>query len=216
MAYDRELGRRFWYELDKRTLHNPAFGPLMGQSGAGEIQDRYFQAREDGTYPAAFRQFVQPRGAAWLKIADLQTRVMDEFLPDPADLQRAFEDFGQGVLHDDAPERAPDDMIHTMDTGNSPPIGYSRWHASIRAIQSLNPADPDRWTRLASLVALAWAIQSAQRPKQQDKPNPDMAADRLQELRDLWLPLTPSQLDAQYDLTGSVGYHPDPFHPTLA
>lgn len=47
--------------------------------------------------------------------------------------QRAFEDFGQGVLFDDRREES--DKIYKMDTGgpNNPPIVDHRWHGYTRA-----------------------------------------------------------------------------------
>lgn len=216
MAYTREEGRAFWYEFDGRTKYDPAMGPVIGASGAKVIQQKFHDAHSAGTYPASFYHFVEPRAAAWTQLATLQRQIIDQhFAANDADLQSAFEDFGAGVLYDPAPERAAaDDMIHTMDTGGAPPIGYHRWHASIRAIQHVLPGDAAWWDSLDHLLGLAWAIQSLAQPQQQDHPNPDIAAADLVELRAKWLPLTPAQLDAQYLLRlGTSGYHPDPKNP---
>jgi hypothetical protein len=97
---------------------------------------------------------------------------------------------------------------------SSPPIGYHRWHASIRVIQLLNIGDPAWWERLDSLVALAWGIQSFAKPRQQMTANPALGESDLQQLRNAWLPLTPDRRDRQYDLgLGNVGYHPSPKQP---
>lgn len=216
MAYTREAGRAFWYEFDARTKYDPAMGPVIGASGAGVIQQKFYDAHLAGTYPASFYHFVQPRAAAWTQLATLQRQIIAKhFAGNIADLQVAFEDFGAGVLYDPAPERATNnDMIHTMDTGGNPPIGYHRWHASIRAIQHVMPADAAWWDSLDQLLGLAWAVQSLAQPQQQNHPNPDVAGADLVELRAKWLPLTPARLDAQYLLgLGTSGYHPDPKNP---
>ena len=217
MTYTREAGRAFWFEFDDRTKYDNAFRPIIAAAGAFDIQAVFAGTREEGSYPAAFDRFVQVRRAAWERIAGLQREILDShFGDDPAGLQSAFEDFGAGVLHDSDPVRARnDDMIHTMDMqSGSPPIGYHRWHASVRAIESLGLGDPAWLARLAQLIGLAWAIQSAARPVQRNSPNPDVRAGDLRRLREAWLALTPESLDRQYDLTGSTGYHPAPFEPS--
>jgi hypothetical protein len=218
MAYTAEAGRRFWYEFDARTKYDwETFGPIMAQAGAGGIQGKFNDARIAGRYPGDFERYVSPRRASWVAIAGLQRQVIAaHFGDDMNDLQLAFEDFGQGVLLDTARERVDnDDPIHTMDTGASPPEGYHRWHASIRAIQIAIPADRAWWDGLDRLVALAWAIQSLQRPRQLvDRPNPPMAQADLAAVRGAWRDLAPDRVDRQYDLgTGTFGYHPDPMNP---
>jgi hypothetical protein len=94
-----------------------------------------------------------------------------------------------------------------------PPIGYHRWHASIRIIQLLGIGDSSWWERLDEVVGLAWGIQSFALPRQQPAPNPNLPASDLQQLRSAWLGLSPQRRDRQYDLTGRVGYHPSPMNP---
>ena len=217
MAYTPEIGRRFWFEFDEATLHDSNFMSTVVRAGAAGAQGEYRRARTQGTYPDSFRQRFLARRDDWIVIADLQRRVIGQFLgSDWADVQAAFEDFGQGILVDTDPERVADgDAIHMMDgqVGN-PPVGYHRWHASIRAIQLLGIGDSEWWENLDRLVGLGWAVQSLAKPVQQATPNPALSPADLQALRDAWLPLAPERRDRQYDLTaGPSGFHPDPKNP---
>jgi hypothetical protein len=104
-----------------------------------------------------------------------------------------------------------------MDAGG-PPIGYHRWHASIRAIQLLNIGDHDWWEQLDRILGLAWAIQSFAMPVQQDVANPHMADTDLQDLGGAWLQLSGTARDPQFDLPlgpPGFGYHPSPKQPTF-
>lgn len=216
MAYTTEQGRKFWYDFDKATKYDTAFMDRVRLAGAGVIQTVFANTRAQQNYPADFRAFVTPLRDHWLVMAEAQTSIIrSTFHDDWADVQRAFEDFGQGVLYDPDPERGQsNDMIHTMDVqGLDPPVGYHRWHASIRAIQLLQIGDSQWWDRLASLLVLTWAIQSEARPRQQTQPNPGLSAQRLSALRSAWQGLDQARIDRQYDLTGDVGYHPSPLAP---
>jgi hypothetical protein len=211
MAYSQDIGRTFWYEFDNATQGTPAFMRIVRQSGAGASQRLYREAREAGTYPVAFLANFAGHRPDWVTIAAVQTGTITRFLgSDWADVQAAFEDFGQGTLLDAHPDRLGD-WIHMMDTGDADPIGYHRWHASIRAIQLLKIGDEAWWEQLDTLVGLAWAIQSFARPKQQETPNPPIPGADLQRLRDAWLPMKPEMRDAQFDLP--IGYHPSPMQP---
>jgi hypothetical protein len=217
MAYTPEIGRRFWFEFDEATLHSPAFMDVALGAGAGGAQNDYRNTRRAGTYPDAFRQKFVGRRPAWVQVADLQTSMIGELLGDDfADIQAAFEDFGQGVLIDTDPQRVADgDAIHMMDgqVGN-PPIGYHRWHACIRIIQFLEIGEAEWWEKLDRVLGLGWGVQSFAKPVQQSTPNPALAQQHLQELRDAWLVLTPERRDRQYDLgEGNGGFHPSPKTP---
>lgn len=214
MVYTKQLGLAFWYEFDRRTQYNPALRPVLVSAGAFGIQDVWHDARSTGQYPAAFDTFVIARTAAWKTLADLQRSTISELIGKDSDaLRLALEDFGQGVLVDAHQERIDnDDAVHMMDTGDEPPIGYHRWHAGIRAIQRL---DGDAlWTTLDQCVALAWAIQSVARPRQQAAANPPLPDAAIAQLRAVWLALDAGRIDRQYDLgSGREGYHPTPTHP---
>lgn len=214
MAYTPEIGRRFWFEFDEATQGDDNFGTLIRHAGGFRIQDNYRSTRSQGRYPAAFTQQFQARRDDWVKIAALQTDMIGNLLGnDFSDIQSAFEDFGQGTLFD--AQRPPGNQIHMMDgqTGTLM-VGYHRWHASIRVIQLLGIGDAVWWENLNKVLGLAWAIQSFAKPRQQNAPNPALAAGDLQALRDAWLPLAPDRRDHQYDLTAeAVGFHPSPKQP---
>jgi hypothetical protein len=213
MAYTPQIGMKFWHDFDQNTKYDLNFMNLLSSAGAFTIQIDYFQTRKSGTYPASFQKKFEPHESLWIKIAGLQTKMIGDILgADWADIQAAFEDFGQGVLLDTDPVRQQaGDSIHTMDAqDDSPPVGYHRWHASIRAIQLLNIGNTQWWETLDKLVALGWAVQSLARPRQQPTPNTPLSSSDLRQLRDAWLALSPDARDRQYDLTGDSGYHPDP------
>ena len=199
----------------KKTQGAPDFIDVASRAGAFGIQRAYLQTRTAGTYPEAFVGAVEDKRSDWVIIADVQTSTFTKFFgSDWNDIQAAFDDFGQGTLLDTRPGREGDE-IHMMDTGAAPPVGYHRWHASIRAIQLLGIGDISWWERLDALVGLAWAIQSFARPRQQDVPNPPILQSDLQKLHDAWLPMSSAMRDAQFDLPAgqSSGYHPSPFDP---
>jgi hypothetical protein len=216
MPYTSEMGRHFWYEFDRSTKYNDSFMEVVNRAKAGRIQTVFNSTRVKKEYPDRFREFVLPVRPDWEILAASQTDAIRLNLGgDWSNVQLAFEDFGQGVLNDADPERAANnDSIHTMDiSGTDPPVGYHRWHASIRAIQLLSIGDVAWWEKLDELLGLAWAIQSFARPKQQMAPNPRITAGDLQELRNTWLGMSPERRDRQFDLTGDVGYHPMPKQP---
>lgn len=217
MSYSHEQGRKFWYEFDKATKYNSAFMPIVGRARADVIQSVYFDVRSSEEYPAKFLEFVAPHKSDWITLANVQTETIGNLLgTDWNDIQAAFEDFGQGVLLDTAPERrANNDSIHTMDIqGASPPVGYHRWHASIRAIQLLEIGDKAWWERLDELLGLAWGIQSFAKPRQRnDAANPPIPDADLRALRTAWIGMDPDRRDRQYDTTGDVGYHETPKTP---
>ena len=215
MTYSPDLGRDFWYAFDLATQGSESFFEVIERAGAFDIQTAYLKSRSAGTYPASFVAGVQALRADWSTIAEVQTSNFDQFFANNwDDTQLAFEDFGQGVLLDMRPDRVGD-RIHMMDSGRRPPIGYHRWHASIRAIQLLKIGDDSWWERLNTMVGLAWAIQSLQKPRQQKVPNPPINPTDLQAIRNAWLPMTPQMRDAQFDLPKGqdFGYHPSPMDP---
>jgi hypothetical protein len=203
-----------WYEFDLATQYNPNFMPIFFGSGGAGVQDQYRSTGLSGSYPAAFKQkFVSHRND-WQRMADVQTSTIGNFLgSDWSDIQAAFEDFGQGtLLNADQQRRDDNNSIHMMDgQDDNPPVGYHRWHASIRVMQLLNIGDATWWENLDRVVGLAWGIQSFAKPRQQSVPNPSIAKADLQALRAAWLPLTPDRRDRQYDATTDAsGYHPSP------
>lgn len=217
MAYTAIKGQEFWYEFDAITIYDEdRFAPIMGAAGAGEIQTVFRAARDNDNYPAGFVAWVTARSGGWTQLSNLQVDVFTRHWgANWADIQAAFNDFAQGVLFDNRVMRRPNDMNHMMDgqTGQQM-IGYHRWHASIRAIQVAVPAQRAWFDKLATCVGTAWAIQSVAKPTQRNGPNPGIPAATIAAAVAAWAPLTPNQLDSQYDKTpGVVGYHPDPLRP---
>src|SRR5437868_2707361 len=116
MAYNADIGRAFWYDFDHKTKYDVSFfNTAIKPSGAFSAQNAFADTRKAGTYP---QQFIAPFTAKkqfWVKLADVQKSTITQRLGTSwADIQAAFEDFGQGTLVDGHPERQPDDAIHTM------------------------------------------------------------------------------------------------------
>ncbi|TLX86926.1 MAG: hypothetical protein E6K97_09960 [Thaumarchaeota archaeon] len=85
--------------------------------------------------------------------------------------QRAFEDFGQGILFDDRRPRPLNNRVHMMDEGQ---FGFYMWHTFVRTAVLLDQ-DPQRWIHVDRHICLACAIDSIQHPRQStndsNKPN---------------------------------------------
>jgi hypothetical protein len=219
LDYTPEKGRAFWYDLDRNTLYSDAFWAIAGQAEADQVQSVWRSVRSEGAYPEDFELWAQERADPWRRLGRLQREIIEaHFGDDEQSLARAFDDFGQGVLADSAPERAArNDSIHMMDgQTEAEVIGYHRWHASIRAIQMAGETD-SWWDRLASQVGCAWGIQSLARPTQRRfpaAPNDPIDAAQVAAVRAAWMALAQDQLDRQYERTPDVtGYHPDPLNP---
>lgn len=114
--------------------------------------------------------------------------------------QKAFEDFGQGVLYDDRAPRPLERRIHMMDEGH---YGFYRWHLFIRTAALLNH-ELEIWIQVDRHLRLACAIDSKQHPKQSKNDgnnpnNPDMSAAILNDIRAFWLSLSFEELDKEFD-----------------
>lgn len=216
MTYTPAMGMTFWREFDRATQYSTPFLALAGSAGAFGVQDDFRAARDAGTYPDALAVKFAPVKDLWEQIAEVQSSAVATHLgSDPSHLQGAFEDFGQGILVDTDPQRVADrNWVHMMDTGRVEPVGYHRWHASIRVTQLLGIGDSAWWEELDRQLGLAWAIQSRLRPRQQPSGNPPIDPAVLQQLRNAWLPLSPGARDRQFGATsGPTGYHPSPTMP---
>lgn len=204
--YTRAQAVDFWYEFDQRFLF----------ASPPEVMDAYAAAFPDGridaivdlvrdTPPGGLADAAAARAAGILTLAQLQLELIDRFFPDPADLQRAYEDFGQGVLIDSPTRRPPSQLIHMMNGAPDDWVGYHRWHAFARCAHALAPVS-ERWDTVDKFVALAWAIQSEADPKVDDPTNPGLTELRLNVLRAGWLNLDTAARDAAFlDYTGQFG-----------
>lgn len=114
--------------------------------------------------------------------------------------QRAFEDFGQGILFDDRPPRPVNNRIHMMDEGQ---FGFYSWHTFIRTTALLN-YESERWLNLDRHIGLACAINSELKPRQStnDGNNPnnsEISPKMLDKLCSFWLTLNFEELDTEFD-----------------
>lgn len=205
MAYSRALGIEFWYQFDRTFLptsqtDQAILTAYFNTAAPDGSRQRWRSHRDDGTYPQGFITEAQDFRADTLLILERQKAVMDAHFPDRAHLQRAFEDFGQGVLYD--ARRPTGYKLHTMDAGNDytsqPFVGYHRWHSFLReAIASgAEPSFTLFWNRL---VALAWAIQSEVRPLQDEQPPAGDRSQLLDQHRQRWMNATDDELDSAFD-----------------
>ena len=137
---------------------------------------------EKFTKSVANRDLSQELSILASKQLEIMTRnfLLDEKFSNIDPLQRAFEDFGQGVLYDrdhdnertwklpsGRPHIDPNTgnpmifRIHIMDSYGS----YKWWHSFIRAY-ALSIKDINKWLAIDKLVALSYLIFSAVKPKQ--------------------------------------------------
>lgn len=212
MPYTRERAIDFWFEFDDVFQDHvpPNVGQLYSRvlpppDGIDFYWNRWMAHRAGGTYPAGYAEDVRPFAADLVALGNLQLAIMDKYFPgDPDALQRAFEDFGQGVLYDAGKtadgrfRRSLQDRVHQMDGGAATMVGYHRWHTIIRATV-LGGGDEARWLRIDRNVGLAWAIQKEAKPKSSKPNNPGLADGRLAALREVWTTLSADQLDAAFD-----------------
>jgi hypothetical protein len=207
MDQTNTIATSFWNEFDN-TFHysipdeiaNAYMKVFMdsftGRADFDQIYNSWSDHRNMGDYPEAFKKVFEPVKEPIFYLAKRQMDIMrNSFHDDTALLQRAFEDFGQGLLYN--PNR-PNDSIHKMDDMRGPPIGYHRWHAFIRAAVLLG-VDAITWLHINRCVGLAWAIQSEAQIIQNSPDNPGLENTRLEELRSFWLQLSFDGLDVAFD-----------------
>lgn len=212
MPYTQDAALDFWYEYDQTfffqrppevdTLYRDIYGPNVALDA---LVDLVRDHRSD--LPA----HVLGREHSLRRLAEIQVQIMDRHFPNMADLQRAFEDFGHGVLFDSKPSaqdpargrRPVSSLIHMMDGTPDDCIGYHRWHAFIRAAVAAG-ADANRWLAINRLVALAWAIYSELDPREDAPNNPRLSPDRVASLQRGWLAADVTTLNEAFlSYTGS-------------
>jgi len=204
MAYTRQKGIDFWYEFDNVFALNVPNDVRQTYAALGNFIDRPRNQlrlrRSQGTYPQKFVEDMTPLRNGLLFLAERQLQIMNMHFPDaPADLQLAFEDFGQGILWDDRPLRVNNNLpLHMMDGAAATMVGYHRWNGFIRAVMLLG-ADENSWITINRYVALACAIQTRLNPNQGNRNNPAIQAEVLRSLRDKWLVMNADQLDREFN-----------------
>jgi hypothetical protein len=197
----------FWYEFDN-TFHfqiQPTVRQYYQQifhraepteDPMDHLNARWLYHRRNQSYPDGFKNEIETLSHAIIGLAKMQLTLIDtSFNKNPQLEQKAFEDFGQGVLYDE--RRAL--KLHKMD-GNppNPLIGYFRWHTFIQSAVLLGE-NFERWLQIDRYVGLAWAIQSIAPINEQDPKNQGLDPDTLNELREEWLSMQSQQLDDAFE-----------------
>jgi hypothetical protein len=187
----------FWFDFDNRFQDAPSVEAIQAMVGLGNMDvlvDTFVQRVGEGTVATAFRDDVAPLRPTLVTLSRLQLAAFDDHFHGDDDVQRvAFEHFGQGDLFD---ERRPGNEVHMMDAGFTPPVGYHRWRAILRAMTVLG-IEASRWQAIGRQVALAWAIQSEARPRQAMHNTP-LPPERLATLRTHWLARSDDEIDAAF------------------
>ncbi len=207
MKRTNDLAINFWTEFDNNFHYaippevSSAYGILFldrftGGTNMDVIYNSWSDHRSIGDYPEAFAKAFEPLKEHIFYLAERQKDIINNHFQNDMDLlQKAFEDFGQGILYN---SNRPADSIHKMDDLRGPPIGYHRWHAFISSAVLLG-ADAHSWLHIDRCVGLAWAIQSGANITQGSPNNPGLESSHLEQLRSSWLQLSYDDLDAAFD-----------------
>ena len=204
MIYSRQLGANFWYEFDNFFLWDERQDVLQAFGNISDLDRIFKEHKINDTYPIDFLNEVKQEPERINSIIFLAQKQLDilnkSFGNDNESEQRAFEDFGQGILFDDRAPRPVNNRVHMMDEGQ---FGFYRWHTFIRTAVLLNH-EPERWLNVDRHIGLACAIDSKQRPRQStnDGSNPnnsEISPEMLDKFRSFWLPLNFEELDTEFD-----------------
>lgn len=175
----------------------------------GDLEALYTEYRGRGSYPDGYISELKKdsvRASSIVLVFDKQLDlIVKHFGDDLYNLQRAFEDFGQGVLYDSRQPRFKDRRIHMMDENHR---GYRSWYIINRTALLLDMSNYaktlSRWLKLFQYIALAYAIHYTQLPHQSDSDgqnpnNPEIDSNVLNHLREVWLTSNFDQLDLSFD-----------------
>ena len=186
---------QFWFEFANFFIFNrpnEVESALSRMGYYGKILEMWREQRRLNQYPNGFIEKIQEYKQEIEFLSTEQSKMINNhFGCNVGTEQRAFEDFGQGILFDD---RMPVGYkIHMMDvipvSGTvGATRGYHRWHAFMRASVLLG-GDSQVCLRLDRIIALGWAIQSHLKPKQDTQNNPNISEDKLHEFQNLWMHL---------------------------
>jgi len=197
----------FWYTYEQRFHYNvtdqirAAYGAISACTSQGSfatIRADYQKHRANGTWPQGYVQQFAPAKDAFAYLAELQADVQNQFYDnDPIGLAGAFFQFGEGTLYD--PRSPVGSKCHLMDdSDNGRPRGFHVWHGIIRATVLLG-VKPARWDTICRFNALAWAVQSIQKPTVDSDSNPPVPPVKRAELEAYWLTRSIDQLDDAFD-----------------
>lgn len=204
MVYSRQLGTNFWYEFDNFFLWDERKDILEARGNITDLDRICKEHKINRTYPMDYINEVKQdmkRINSVIFLAQKQLDIINKTFGDDMDSQqRAFEDFGQGVLFDERPPRPLNNRIHMMDEGQ---FGFYSWHTFVRTAVLLNH-EPERWLNVDRHIGLACAIDIIQQPTQStnDGNNPnnsEIHPEMLDKLRSFWLPLNFEELDIEFD-----------------
>ena len=203
MKGDRRANE-LWYTYEQRFHYNftdqigDAYGALSACTSQGSfhlIYADYQKHRANGTWPQGYIKQFAPAKDALAYLAERQDDVQNQFYDnDPIGLSGAFVHFGEGTLYD--PRSLVGSKCHMMD--DNPPQGFHIWHSIIRATVLLG-VEPARWDTICHFNALAWAVQSIQKPTVDSDSNPPVPPLERAELEAYWLTRTMDQLDDAFD-----------------
>jgi len=204
MVYSSQLGTNFWYEFDNFFLWDERQDVLKALGNISDLDRICKEHKINETYPIDFINEVrqdEQRVKSIIFLAQKQLEIMNKnFGNNTESQQRAFEDFGQGILFDDRRPRPLNNRVHMMDEGQ---FGFYRWHTLIRTALLLNQVS-EMWLHVERHIGLACSIDSVQRPRQStnDGNNPnnsEISPEKLDKLRSFWLQLNFEELDAEFD-----------------
>jgi hypothetical protein len=208
----------FWYEFD--LFFNPDFydtpptpqqlKTVQTYTPESQLLANWFLMRDDRqNYPNNFEDFIRnsPNIISSINyLSEHQIRIIKEKLGnDEYLIEKAFQDFGQGVLYDDLINeqtlrfrRPNDERVHIMATVD---YGYPRWYAFCRAASLLS--NESIWLSIARYVALAHSLHKRLEPKQssldgQDPHNPG-SSELVEQLTPMFRSADFDRLDGYFD-----------------
>lgn len=204
MVYSSQLGTNFWFEFDNFFLWDERQDVLKALGNISDLDRICKEHKINETYPIDFINEVredEQRVKSIIFLAQKQLDIINKsFGNNTESQQRAFEDFGQGILFDDRSPRPLNNRVHMMDEGQ---FGFYRWHILIRTAMLLNH-ESEMWIHVDRHIGLACSIDSVQRPRQStnngnNPNNSKISAEMLDKLRSFWLQLNFEELDREFD-----------------
>jgi hypothetical protein len=232
MGYSRHIANHFWLEFDIVSAPSLSLDVRISNDYATLFPNYFFDRllllwwrshrdiNNDTNYPEGYVNSIDNAMRYSVKdLMKLQWEFIDKhFHNDYECIEKAFEDFAQGVLYDS--RRNFGKRIHMMD--GDPPgilIGYYRWHTIVRAMSLViledNKKENDNeknagWLlQLDRNIGLAWDIQKKSMPIQDDDitemnpgknpNNQEIDSISLNKLRDFWLSQCFDKIDEKFD-----------------
>jgi hypothetical protein len=232
MGYSRHIANDFWLEFDIVSAPSLSLDVRISNDYATLFPNYFFDrllllwwrshrdTNNDTNYPKGYVNSIDNAMRYSVKdLMKLQWEIIDKhFHNDYECIEKAFEDFAQGVLYDS--RRNFGKRIHMMD--GDPPgilIGYYRWHTIVRAMSLViledNKKENDNeknagWLlQLDRNIGLAWDIQKKTMPIQDDDitemnpgknpNNQEIDSISLNKLRHFWLSQSFDEIDEKFD-----------------